>query len=71
MGRSVDRWSSRSRWGRVPRVRTSVLETFVLAASEQCESDRAMISGVLVVIPQSVHVLVTTLAITDAAGVRT
>lgn len=48
--RRVDRWSCRSRWSRVPRVSTSMLKALMLTASEQCKSDRTMISGVLIMI---------------------
>lgn len=45
----------------------SVLQAFVLSASEQSETYRAVIARVLIVVPEPVHVLVPALAVGYAA----
>jgi len=48
----------------------SMLQAFVLAIREQRKSNGTVIPRVLVVVPQTIHVLVTTLAIGNATGER-
>jgi hypothetical protein len=43
----------------------------VLPTSEERKANRAMISGVLIVVAQSVHILVPPLAVTNTACIRT
>lgn len=47
-----------------------MLETFVLSTGKESETDCTVVTRMLVVIPQAVHVLVPALAIADTTGKR-
>lgn len=47
-----------------------MLETFVLSTGKESKTDCTMVTRMLVVIPQAVHVLVPALAIADTTGKR-